>query len=142
FPDRYDRYGGGTRVRDDDRPSRPRAGRDRPVRPVRKRRKDPLWAKLGIALGILVLVGSGLTVAVPKLAAAWFTSNIEQIDAIQDEFIATSIDGPINFLLLGLDQREGEEAEDRIRADSIVLLHIPATHDVAYMISLPRDSWV
>jgi LCP family protein required for cell wall assembly len=88
------------------------------------------------------MVLSGLTVAVPKIAAAWLTSDIKQIDAIPTDLMATSIDGPINFLLLGLDQREGEEAENRIRADSIVLVHIPAAHDVVYMISFPRDSWV
>ena len=101
-----------------------------------------MWAKLVISFGVVVMVLSGMTVVGPKLAAAWFTKNIQQIDAIPTDLVATSIDGPINFLLLGLDQREGEEAENRIRADSIVLVHIPAAHDVAYMISFPRDSWV
>jgi anionic cell wall polymer biosynthesis LytR-Cps2A-Psr (LCP) family protein len=100
-----------------------------------------LWAKVVIACGLLVMIASGLTVAVPKLAAAWFTSKIPQIEAIPTDLVATSIDGPINFLLLGLDQREGEEADlHNIRADSIVLVHIPAAHDVVYMISIPRDS--
>jgi LCP family protein required for cell wall assembly len=141
--DRY-RYGRDGRPRDDDRRYRARPGRGgRPAAAaVRKRPKDPLWARLVVAFGVVTMVISGLTVAVPKLLAAWFTSNMDQIEAIPTELIATSIDGPINFLLLGLDQREGEEAEDRIRADSIVLLHIPAAHDVAYMISIPRDSGV
>ncbi len=111
-------------------------------RPKRTRPKDPLWTKLIILFGALVMVGSGLSVAVPKLAAAWFTDKIEQIDAIPDELQGTDISGPINFLLLGLDQRDGEEAEPRIRADSIVLVHIPAAHDRVFMISLPRDAWV
>src|SRR5262249_40344793 len=36
----------------------------------------------------------------------------------------------------------GAEAEDAIRADSIIIVHIPATHDRAFLISLPRDAEV
>ena len=131
-----------------DRGDRPRGKRPAPpwdddeLPPRKGGPKAPLWTKLVIAFGVLAMVGSGLTIAVPKIAAAWLTGNIQQIDAIPTDLVATSIDGPINFLLLGLDQREGEEAENRIRADSIVLVHIPASHDVAYMISFPRDSLV
>jgi LCP family protein required for cell wall assembly len=110
--------------------------------PERRRPKDPLWAKLIIFAGILVMAGSGLTAIAPRLAGNWASGNIEQVNAIPTQLQGHDISGPINFLLLGLDQREGEEADTRIRADSIILVHIPAAHDVAYMISFPRDSLV
>jgi len=109
------------------------------VAPVKR---DPLWAKLAVILGGVVMLVSGAVVVVPKLAAHWATSGIDQVDAIPTELLGKNIDGAINFLLLGLDQRNGEEAEDRIRADSIMIAHIPATHDRVFMISLPRDAEV
>ena len=105
-------------------------------------KRDPLWAKLAIILGSLVMVVGGAVVAIPKIAAHWATSGITQIDSIPEELQATNIDGAINVLLLGLDQRNGEEAEDRIRADSLIIAHIPASHDRVFMISLPRDAEV
>jgi LCP family protein required for cell wall assembly len=47
--------------------------------------------------------------------------------------------GPLNFLLLGLDRASGE---DPGRSDTVLMVHIPAGRDVAYLISLPRDLWV
>lgn len=41
-----------------------------------------------------------------------------------------------------MDQRTGREAEGAIRADSIVIVHINAAHDQAFLVSLPRDAEV
>ncbi len=121
---------------------RPRRRGDRPDPPPSKPgRKDPLWAKLSIILGAVVMVVSGMAVVVPKIASWWFASGIPQVDAIPEELRGTSIDGPINFLLVGMDEREGEGVEG-VRADSIVLVHIPAAHDRVFMISMPRDARV
>lgn len=108
--------------------------------PTRKRRKDPLWARLTIIFGALVMFGSMLTVAVPMVLANMVEDRIEQFDTIPDELQGDNIDGAINFLLVGIDERkEGAMATELIRADSIVLVHIPASHDRVYLISFPRD---
>jgi LCP family protein required for cell wall assembly len=52
-----------------------------------------------------------------------------------------SIDGALNILLLGSDQRPNDVV-DGARSDSIVIVHIPASHDHAYLVSIPRDSRV
>jgi len=44
-------------------------------------------------------------------------------------------DGPLNILIVGVDA-SGE------RTDSIIIAHVPATHDRLYMVSLPRDTQV
>jgi polyisoprenyl-teichoic acid--peptidoglycan teichoic acid transferase len=90
------------------------------------------------------MVTSGSVVVVPKAIAAWFTKDIhfESIIPVDEGALPKSIEGPINFLLLGMDERDGAEAEGAIRADSIILVHIPAAHDKVYMISLPRDAEV
>lgn len=45
---------------------------------------------------------------------------------------------PLNFVLIGSDTRGGE----RGRSDVLQLLHVSGARDAAYLVSLPRDSWV
>ncbi|WP_344611292.1 LCP family protein [Dactylosporangium salmoneum] len=52
-----------------------------------------------------------------------------------------TINGPINLLLVGIDERIGNEAMGA-RSDSIIIAHVPATHDAVYMMSIPRDTRV
>lgn len=47
---------------------------------------------------------------------------------------------PVNILLLGIDQREGEEGP--YRSDTMILVSIDPTSNSAAMVSLPRDLWV
>jgi len=65
------------------------------------------------------------------------------VDAIPSTLKGKDISGAINFLLVGIDQRNsGPNGDDLLRSDSIILVHIPADHKTAYMISLPRDLYV
>ncbi len=107
---------------------------------ARKPRIAPLWAKLSIIFGSVVMIASGMVVIVPKIVAAWAFKDVEQAPILADP--PKSIDGAINVLLLGMDERTGREAEGAIRADSIIMVHIPASHDQAFLISLPRDAEV
>jgi LCP family protein required for cell wall assembly len=50
-------------------------------------------------------------------------------------------DGSLNVLMLGSDSRD-PDSQAGARTDTIMILHIPAGHDKAYVISLPRDLWV
>ncbi|MCE5257589.1 MAG: LCP family protein [Chloroflexi bacterium] len=47
---------------------------------------------------------------------------------------------PVNILLLGIDQREGEEGP--WRSDTMILVSIDPSTNKASMLSLPRDLWV
>jgi len=51
-----------------------------------------------------------------------------------------TIDGAVNILMLGMDERKNSTST--IRTDSIIIVHIPASHDTVYLISLPRDTRV
>jgi LCP family protein required for cell wall assembly len=54
-------------------------------------------------------------------------------------------DGSLNILMLGSDSREPDAPVNQAglwRTDTIMMLHIPASHDKAYIISIPRDLWV
>ncbi|GAA1820747.1 LCP family protein [Planosporangium flavigriseum] len=69
--------------------------------------------------------------------------NVENLlgDAVAtDNHGRGSLQGPINILLVGLDERPGGNPDDGVRADSIIIVHIPASHDQAYLLSVPRDA--
>jgi LCP family protein required for cell wall assembly len=112
----------------------------------RKRIKSPLWGKLVAAFGILVaLIGFG-GVAAAKVILGDLTSTIQtgntgETAPAPKQDAGTALKGAINLLLLGLDTRTGW-ADNTSRADTIIILHIPATHDQAYLISIPRDAEV
>ena len=109
-----------------------------PPRPGRPRGKDPAWARVMIIVGALIMVVSGAVAVLPTALANWATKDIPQAPLIPTELVGDNIDGAINLLLLGMDERDGSSA--LIRADTIIILHIPKTHDKAYLISLPRDA--
>src|SRR5206468_5765847 len=49
----------------------------------------------------------------------------------------TRLTGPLNILLVGVDQRPDDS--EPIRSDSIIIAHVDAAHDQAYLVSIPRD---
>jgi LCP family protein required for cell wall assembly len=119
-------------------PDIPRA----PLPPVR--RKDPLWAKLTLIFGAVLMMASGAGIAGSKVLINSATGAVTQTDLIggakkSDAEGGNSLDGPIDLLLLGVDARK-RWAVDDLHADTIIVLHIPASHDQAYLVSIPRDT--
>src|SRR5262249_44516466 len=100
------------------------------------KRRSPLWAKLSIALGILlILVGSG--------SFALFQATVTEINhaipkanllgsAAATQFTGNAISGPLNILIVGVDA-------SGTRRDPIITPHVPASHDRVYLVSIPRD---
>ncbi|MBG6141253.1 LCP family protein [Longispora fulva] len=90
----------------------------------------------------LVLVGAGL--------AAWsyarsLESRVPRTDAfagLHEERPQRVVPGALNVLLLGTDSRNPEDMLDGSRSDTLILVHVPASHDAAYLVSIPRDTWV
>lgn len=110
----------------------------------RPRRKDPLWARLTVIIGAVLMMTSGTAIAGSKALIDQATGSIDQRNLLGDAGKSdaeggANLDGPIDMLLLGVDARKSSTA-DNVRADSIIVLHIPATHDQAYLISIPRDT--
>jgi len=100
-----------------------------------------MWAKLCLIIGSVVMVASGAAVALPSVLANWATAQIPKAPLIPPELIGANIDGAINLLMLGMDERSSS-SKDLIRADTIIIAHIPKTHDRIFLISLPRDAEV
>lgn len=55
---------------------------------------------------------------------------------------------PLNILLVGVDDREGENSrfgdagQTGVRSDTVILAHVSADRSRVELISIPRDSWV
>ncbi|PWR05702.1 LytR family transcriptional regulator [Micromonospora acroterricola] len=110
----------------------------------RPRRKDPLWARLTVVFGAVLMLSSGVAIVGSKVLIGQATGDIAQRNLLGDAGKSdaeggANLDGPIDMLLLGVDARERWAADD-VRSDSIIILHIPASHDQAYLISIPRDT--
>ncbi|MEH0936824.1 LCP family protein [Micromonospora psammae] len=121
-----------------------RSGRRAGGAPKRTRRKDPLWARLTVVFGAVLMMTSGIAIVGSKAMISQATGNIAQRNLLggagkTEAEGGANLDGPIDMLLLGVDARERWAADD-VRADSIIVLHIPASHDQAYLISIPRDT--
>ncbi|GAA0428356.1 hypothetical protein Aca07nite_34240 [Actinoplanes capillaceus] len=114
---------------------------------ARRKRRSPLWARLTTTFGVVLLVASGGGLVGGRMVVKQTTSTIAVENLTGDakkttaEGGGSTIEGPIDMLLMGVDARE-RWADDALHSDTIIILHIPATHDQAYLISVPRDTEV
>ncbi|WP_433388768.1 LCP family protein [Micromonospora sp. KLBMP9576] len=119
-------------------------GPDRPGR----RGARPRWGRIALVAGVAVLV-----LALLGGAGAWFYARGLNDDlARTDPFSeitggrpAKAVDGALNILLVGSDSRDPDAPVDKSskwRADTIIVMHIPADHQRAYLVSIPRDLYV
>ncbi len=159
-PDRRERAAGRTETRwypsYDDEPAVPGgpggprgpvgpggAGRGQPPRGRR-----PHWRRIALVTGIAVLV-----LALIGGTGAWFYArSLDNNMARTDPFSeitggrpAKAVNGALNILLVGTDSRDPDAPMDRAgewRADTIIVMHIPADHQEAYLVSIPRDLYV
>ncbi|GII24919.1 LCP family protein [Planosporangium mesophilum] len=102
------------------------------------RRRDPLWARLLVALGAVLMLAAGGSIIGVKVLVGQASSGITQDDLLRGAAGGrVSIEGPLNILLVGIDERP--DNNEPIRSDSIIIAHINAAHDQAYLVSIPRD---
>jgi LCP family protein required for cell wall assembly len=98
----------------------------------------------GVLVVLLVVVAGG------AVAAGWayerqLNGNLKRTNAFAGIDSSTRpaevVKGAMNVLLLGSDSRNPDTTADS-RTDTIMLLHLDADHKHAYVISIPRDTWV
>src|SRR5215467_1289652 len=101
--------------------------------------RSPWWTKLLIGIGALLAVVSLGLIGAEKVF------NVRYLDSLRhgkllspDARNGTSLRGPLNFLLIGSDFRVKNPGMGA-RSDTVIIVHIPATLDRAYLISIPRD---
>src|SRR5947208_1251763 len=109
-----------------------------------RRRRSPKWARWCVGLGAVLLVGSGGSLVAVQATLAAATGSVgprKLLPPGKSEKHAT-ITGAKNILPAGIDARPNAAATQGTRSDSVMILHISADHRQAYLISLPRDSYV
>ncbi|GAA0714922.1 LCP family protein [Dactylosporangium roseum] len=106
-------------------------------------RRDPLWARILVAVGALLMISAGTTFVLKDVVFGYATRSVKKEDLLPaGQGKHASVSGAKNLLLIGIDPRPNQNPNDAIRSDSILILHIPASHDMAFLISIPRDTWV
>jgi LCP family protein required for cell wall assembly len=114
----------------------PRHGDQKPPAPARKYVR---WAFKGLA------VVAGAAVAAAGISAFDIYNKLNEDNIVLPSGGEVNLDGPINFLLIGSDTRDGqgeEYGEGEVTselADVIILLHITKDRQDATVVSFPRD---
>jgi LCP family protein required for cell wall assembly len=89
------------------------------------------------------MISAGTTFVLKDVVFGYATRSVHKEDLLPvEQGKHTSVNGAKNILLIGIDPRPNQNPNDAIRSDSILILHIPASHDMAFLISIPRDTWV
>ncbi|GAA3393854.1 LCP family protein [Cryptosporangium minutisporangium] len=116
-----------------------------PVPP--KKPKSPPWAKVCVVLGAVLVVLAGGTLTAAYGLNHRYESKLKRADILGDlsDEQSTYTEGPLNFLILGSDDRANDPdfaASEGTRSDTIMMAHIDKTLSKAYIVSIPRDSYV
>ncbi|SCL41470.1 cell envelope-related function transcriptional attenuator common domain-containing protein [Micromonospora pallida] len=101
----------------------------------------PRWARLCTVFGAVLLMLSGAVLVGYEALLSRYEGSVGKGDLFGDQAAGAEeprkeIEGPLNILLVGVDPRTPEAPP---LADSIMIMHIPAEHDRAYLFSMPRD---
>ncbi|MEV4414340.1 LCP family protein [Catellatospora sp. NPDC049609] len=109
------------------------------------------WARWCVLAGTALMLISGATLVTVDRALARYEDAVHQADLFGDQSTGgtdpvpsaaptrpADIKGPLNILLAGIDPRH-DDPNWIPRADSVLVMHIPAGLDRGYLFSLPRD---
>ncbi|MEV7228506.1 LCP family protein [Polymorphospora sp. NPDC051019] len=112
-----------------------------------RRGPRPRWGRIALVAGLAVLVLSLLGAGGMWVYASSLESDLDRTDAFSDITGGRpeSVTGALNILLVGTDSRDPDAPLDQPgewRADTVIIMHIPASHDEAYLVSIPRDLYV
>lgn len=105
-------------------------------------RKAPLWARLCAIFGCVLMFASGGVLVTSQVLVARWAGAVETGNLFDDAAAGATkeaksdIKGPLNILLVGIDPRNSETAP---LSDSIIVVHVPANMQDAYVFSIPRD---
>lgn len=130
-------------------PSRTVSGGTPYGQPPAKRRIRPRWGRIALVATALVALVALTATACFYLYAKNLNDDLKRTDpfsAIPGDRPAKTVEGSINILLLGSDSRDPDnpkgDENGPSRTDTIIILHFPKNHDKAYLVSIPRDTYV
>jgi LCP family protein required for cell wall assembly len=118
-----------------------------PGRPYRGKPK-PRWGRIALIGGIAVVIVAVIAAISVYGYADHLDNGLKRTDAfsqITNGRPVKTVDGALNILIVGSDSRDPDSKDDTAnawRADTLMLMHIPADHKTAQLVSIPRDLWV
>ena len=112
-----------------------------------KRKIKPRWGRIALVGTLALLLFAGLASGGIYLYLHHFDSKVKRIDAfsqITGGRPPVLVKGAQNILLLGSDSRDPSDAANNggWRSDTIIVMHLDADHKHAYLVSIPRDTYV
>jgi LCP family protein required for cell wall assembly len=124
-------------------------GPGRPGTPYKggRGRRRPRWGRIALVGGLALLLIAMLSGGGLYLYYRSIDSGLNRDDPFAELTggrPAKEVDGALNILMLGSDSRDPDNKAKagEWRSDTIIVMHIPASHDKAYLISVPRDLYV
>ena len=114
----------------------------------RGRRPRPRWGRIALLAGLAVLIIAVIAGISLYGYAKSLDDDLKRTDAfsgLSSDRPAKAVEGARNILLVGSDSRDPDAKQDAAnqwRADTLILMHIPADHKTAQLVSIPRDLWV
>jgi LCP family protein required for cell wall assembly len=111
-------------------------------------RRGPRWGRIALVAGLAVLLVAGLGATGAWVYYRQINAGLDRSDPFSEITggrPAKVVDGALNILMLGSDSRDPDanaNGPSQWRTDTMIIMHIPASHDKAYLISLPRDLYV
>jgi LCP family protein required for cell wall assembly len=118
-----------------------------PGRPYRSKPK-PRWGRIALVVGVVIII-IGLIAGISLYGyASGLDKDLKRTDAfseITNGRPVKEVEGALNILLVGTDSRDPDIDDAKAsewRADTLIIMHIPADHGSAQLVSIPRDLWV
>ncbi|MFC4041969.1 LCP family protein [Dactylosporangium siamense] len=107
----------------------------------------PRWGRIALVAGAAIVVLALLAGVGAYSYYRYVDAGLQRDDPfsqITDGRPAKVADGALNMLLLGSDSRDPDNKgkPGEWRTDTMIMLHIPSSHDKAYLVSMPRDLYV
>src|SRR6266508_4116062 len=110
-------------------------------------RPRPRWGRIALVFGLALLLLAGVAAGGAALYYHQLNSNVDKVDPFSQLTGGRppkTVPGALNILMLGSDSRDPDSKAQpgEWRTDTMILMHIPKSHDRAYLISIPRDLYV
>jgi LCP family protein required for cell wall assembly len=119
-----------------------------PGAPPPRKRLKPRWGRIALVAGVFIVI-AGVVAAISLYGyASGLDKDLKRTDAfsdITDGRPVKTVDGALNILVVGSDSRDPDSSDETAnawRADTLMIMHIPADHKTAQIVSIPRDLWV
>ena len=110
-------------------------------REEKRRRRRPWLIVLTVLLVILALIAAAAGIYLWTLERTFYSKSVQVDTGTSDQVQGAGQ----NILLLGSDSRGADAAKQKVygqRSDTIMVVHLAADKKSAYVISIPRDTYV